>query len=128
MPRIDSRKCSLDGTKGKNKTDLSTSSKWQIDLIFVVEGSPARCVSERSKGGDYAPGDSKGHTLGAPLVTFPASGKSPGVEGRSALLVRAGAKPDDLPRGLPPRKGTSYPHGRGGKRGNKKEGVSPLFF
>ena len=96
MPRIDSRKCSLDGTKGKNKTDLSTSSKWQIDLIFVVEGSPARCVSERSKGGDYAPGDSKGHTLGAPLVTFPASGKSPGVEGRSALLTgecRGGCAP-----------------------------------
>ena len=105
MPRIDSRKCSLDGTKGKNKTDLSTSSKWQIDLIFVVEGSPARCVSERSKGGDYAPGDSKGHTLGAPLVTFPASGKSPGVEGRSSLLVRAGAKSDDLPPGAAPSQG-----------------------
>ena len=75
---------------------MSTSSKWQIDLIFVVEGSPARCVNERSKGGDYAPGDSKGHTLDAPLVTFPASGKSPGVEGRSALLLGVEAKSDDL--------------------------------
>ena len=74
-PRIDSRKCSLDGTKGKNKTDLSTSSKWQIDLIFVVEGSPARCVSERSKGGDYAPGDSKGHSPWRAFGDFPRVGK-----------------------------------------------------
>ena len=75
MPRIDSRKCSLDGTKGKNKTDLSTSSKWQIDHIFVVEGSPARCVSERSKGGDYAPGDSKGHSPWRAFGDFPRVGK-----------------------------------------------------
>ncbi len=104
---------------------MSTSSKWQIDLIFVVEGSPARCVSERSKGGDYAPGDSKGHSPWRAFGDFPRVGKvTRGVEGRSALLVRAGAKSDDLP----PRKETSYPHGRGGKRGNKKEGGSPLFF
>ena len=32
----------------------------------------------------------KGTALGAPVVTFPATGKSPGVEGRSALLVGAG--------------------------------------
>ena len=40
----------------------------------------------------------KGAALGAPLVTFPATGKSPGVEGRSALLVGAGAKSDGLLR------------------------------
>ena len=39
---------------------------------------------------------SRGAALGAPLVTFPASGKSPGVEGRSALLTgecRGGCAP-----------------------------------
>ena len=81
MPRIDSRKCSLDGTKGKNKTDLSTSSKWQIDLIFVVEGSPARAEaqrSEREKGGDYALGG-QGRSPGTPLVPFVVKRKEPRV-------------------------------------------------
>ena len=41
---------------------------------------------------------SRGAAPGAPLVTFPATGKSPGVEGRSALLVGAGAKSDGLLR------------------------------
>ena len=53
-----------------------------------------------SRGGGTAAGGSeasplgipKGVALGAPLVTFPATGKSPGVEGRSALLVAAGTK------------------------------------
>ena len=33
-PRIGSRKCSLNGTKGKNKTDFPTNSKWQIGLVL----------------------------------------------------------------------------------------------
>ena len=76
----------------------------------MAEGSPARAGAERSereKGGNYALGIPKGAALGAPLVTFSATGKSPGVEGRSALpmgVVGAqpplgedrGAKSDDL--------------------------------
>ena len=56
----------------------------------MAEGSPARAGAERSereKGGNYALGIPKGAALGAPLVTFSATGKSPGVEGRSALSM-----------------------------------------
>ena len=41
----------------------------------------------------------KGAALGAPLVTFPATGKAPGVEGRSALLVGAGTTVPQRPPG-----------------------------
>ena len=75
-----------------------------------VEGSTARAGakrSERGKCGNHAPGIPKGAALGAPLVTFSATGKSPGVEGRSALPMgvlgaqpplgeERGAKSDDL--------------------------------
>ena len=47
----------------------------------------------------------KGAALGAPLVTFPATGKSPGVEGRSALPMGVEAKSDDLLRGRSPHLG-----------------------
>ena len=80
----------------KNKTDLPTQLKVANRSTFLVEGSPARCVSERKKGGNYALAGSRGAALGAPLVTFPATGKSPGVEGRSALLTgecRGGCAP-----------------------------------
>ena len=65
----------------KNKTDLPTQLKVANRSIFLAEGSPARCVSERKKGGNYALAGSRGAALGAPLVTFPATGKSPGVGG-----------------------------------------------
>ena len=82
-----------------------------------AEGSPARAGAERSereKGGNYALGIPKGAALGAPLVTFSATGKSPGVEGRSALPMgvvgaqpplgeERGAKSDNLlPEGRSP--------------------------
>ena len=37
VPRIESRGCSLEGTKGKNETDLPTCSKWQIGLFLWLE-------------------------------------------------------------------------------------------
>ena len=37
VPRIANRKCFLDETKGKNKTDLPTRSKWQIGLLLWQE-------------------------------------------------------------------------------------------
>ena len=83
-PRIDSRKCFSDGTKGKNKTDLLTNSKWQIGLFLWHK--PYRGGAGTAGGAKRPPqGIPKGAALGAPLVTFPATGKSPGVEGRSAL-------------------------------------------
>ena len=44
----------------------------------MTESSPARCVSEREKGGGFAARESRTVGSGAPLVTFPATGKSPG--------------------------------------------------
>ena len=45
-PRIENRECSLDETKGKNKTDLPTNSKWQIGLVLWQK--VARRETERS--------------------------------------------------------------------------------
>ena len=60
MPRIDSRKCSLDRTKGKNKTDLPTYSKWQIGLFLWHKpyrgGCGHRRGSEASPLGEYPEG------------------------------------------------------------------------
>ena len=36
----------------------------------IEESSPARCVSEREKGGDFAPRESRTVGSGTPLVTF----------------------------------------------------------
>ena len=81
--------------KEKKKTDLSTSSKWQIGLFLWHK--PYRGGAGTAWGAKRPPrGIPKGAALGAPLVTFPASGKSPGVEGRSALLTgerRGGCAP-----------------------------------
>ena len=125
MPRIDSRKCSLDGTKGKNKTDLSTSSKWQIDLIFVVEGSPARCVSERSKGGDYAPGDSKGHSPWRAFGDFPRIGKvTPGWRGGAPSWLGQESSLTTCPLA----RKQAIPTAEAEKEGIKKRGDPPSFF
>ena len=111
MPRIENREYSLDGTKGKNKTGLPTNLKWQIGLFLWHK--PYRGGAGTAGGAKRPPrGIPKGAALGAPLVTFPASGKSPGVEGRSALLVRAGAKSDNLlPRGASPSQKSPSPAG-----------------
>ena len=79
---------------GEKQTDPPTYLKVANRSELEAEGSPARAGAERSereKGGNYALGIPKGAALGAPLVTFSATGKSPGVEGRSALPVDAGA-------------------------------------
>ena len=92
-PRIDSWRCDPRYSLGRNKGRFSHSLKVANRSGLVAEGSPARCVSERSKGGDSALGGiPKGAALGAPLVTFPAAGKSPGVEGRSALPMGRSAE------------------------------------
>ena len=111
MPRIEKTECSLDETRGKNKTDLPTNSKWQIGLVLwqkiarrETERSAASAKRAVRDGYSFqfnracAPslepdcvrfpkfcwnpgGIPKGTALGAPLVTFPATGKSPGVWG-----------------------------------------------
>ena len=52
VPRIDSRKCSLDRTKGKNKTDLPTYSKWQIDLFLWHKPYRGGCGHRRGSGSE----------------------------------------------------------------------------
>ena len=91
--------------KETTKTDLPTISKWQIGLFLWQK--PARRDAQRAQQGRKpCTGRSRGAAPGAPLVTFPATGKSPGVEGRSAPswgcgglqppLRGAGAKSGDL--------------------------------
>ena len=84
VPRIDSRECFSDGTEGKNKTDLLTNSKWQIGLFLwlkVARREPERSAASAKRAVTTYQGIPKGAALGAPLVTFPATGKSPGVGG-----------------------------------------------
>ena len=80
-PRINSRIFFLVKAKGNNKDRFAHHLKVANRSIFVAQTSPARCVSEREKGGDFALRESRTVGSGAPLVTFPATGKSPGDGG-----------------------------------------------
>ena len=86
----------------KNKTDLPTQLKVANRSGLEAE-TLSRGLRLAAGGAKRPPQGGQGCSPGAPLVTFPATGKSPGVEGRSALLVGAGAKSDGLlRRPLPP--------------------------
>ena len=63
----------------------------------VAEGSPARCVSEREKGGSFTPRESRTVGFGAPLVTFPATGKSPGCRAERLQVGAGAASPAKTP-------------------------------
>ena len=66
---------------GKKKTDLPTSSKWQIGLLLwlkVARRETERSAASAKRAAATHRGIPKGAALGAPLVTFPATGKSPG--------------------------------------------------
>ena len=94
-PRFESRRCDLCQSWGEDEPDSLRYLKVANRSGSEVEGSPARAGAERSereKGGNYALGIPKGAALGAPLVTFSATGKSPGVEGRSALPMGRSAE------------------------------------
>ncbi len=72
----------------KNKTDLPTNPKWQIGLFLWLK--PYRGGAGTAGGAKRPPqGIPKGAALGAPLVTFPATGKSPGCRAER-LQVGAG--------------------------------------
>ena len=64
-PRFENRRCDPAKTEGEKKTDSPTHLKVANRSGSVTEGSPARAGaqrSEREKGGNHAPGDSKGHS------------------------------------------------------------------
>ena len=129
-PRIENRECSLDETKGKNKTDLPTSSKWQIGLFLWLK--VARAMRKRARKGRKlhtegvqnrrfwrAFGDfpRDGKVTRVPSMALPCSRgapaggcrdyqsrKSPGAWGGAPIHGGVGAKSDDLlPRGEVPK-------------------------
>ena len=74
-PRINSRIFLLIKAKGNNKGRFAHHLKVANRSIFVAETSPARCVSEREKGGNFAPEDSKGRSPWRAFGDFPRDGK-----------------------------------------------------
>ena len=101
VPRIDSRKCLPEETKGKNKTDLPTNPKWQIGLLLCLK--PYRGGSGLPQGERSVPlrGVSRGDIpSGRFFGDFLIGGEShPGSEGRSALPM-GGAQRRALPSSL----------------------------
>ena len=77
-PRINSRIFLLVKAKGNNKDRFAHHLKVANRSIFVAQTSPARCVSEREKGGGPALRESRTVGSGTPLVTFVVKRKSPG--------------------------------------------------
>ena len=91
----------------ENKTDLPTTPKWQIGLFLwqkVARRETERSAASAKRAATTHRGIPKGTALGAPLVTFPATGKSPGC--RAERLHQG-------PHGLP---APHNPPGRGAER------------
>ena len=90
-PRFESRRCDLCQSRGEDKPDSPTISKWQIGLGQWMK--PYRGGAGTAGGAKRPPrGVPRGVSpLGDSLVTFSSGRKSPGVEGRSAL-TRGGAQ------------------------------------
>ena len=74
-PRINSRIFLLVKAKGNNKDRFAHHLKVANRSFSVAETSPARCVSEREKGENLAPGDSKGRSPWRAFGDFPRDGK-----------------------------------------------------
>ena len=92
LPRHGLKTQSVPLMKPKEKQDrFAHQLKVANRSIFVAEGSPARCVSEREKGGDHAPGDSKGHSPWRAFGDFPRDGKVTRVQGGAPASGTAGA-------------------------------------
>ncbi len=77
-PRFESRRCDLCQSQEEKQTDLPTHLKVANRSELEAEGSPARAGAERSereKGGDFAPGDSKGRSPWRAFGDFLRDGK-----------------------------------------------------
>ena len=122
-PRPESRRCALCQSRGEKKTDLLTHLKVENRSGSVAEGSPARDGaqrSEREKGGDSAPGDSKGRSPWRAFGDFPRDGKvTRGRRGGAPSPRGCGGVPPlwGAPRGpkRPPRKKTILTWNRSGR-------------
>ena len=106
-PRFESRRCDLCQSWGEDEPDSLRYLKVANRSGSEVEGSPARAEaqrSEREKGGDFVPGDSKGRSPWRAFGDFPRVGKVTRVQGGAPARRGVGAKSDDLlPRGSAPR-------------------------
>ena len=92
---------------GENKTDSPTNSKWQIGLVLwlkVARHEPERSAASAKRAATSHRGIPKGAALGAPLVTFPATGKSPGCRAE-----RLHQEAQELPAPQNPGRGTERP-------------------
>ena len=92
LPRHGLKAESAFSMKPREKTRPICSQTESGKSVYFLWQRAARVQAQRStnKGGFSAlAGFQRAAALGAPLVTFPATGKSPGVEGRSALPMGA---------------------------------------
>ena len=118
-PRFESRRCDLCQSWGEDEPDSLRYLKVANRSFSVAEGSPARCAASAKRAETSYRGIPKGAALGAPLVTFSATGKSPGGEGRSALPIGVvGAQP---PLGWSAEEGVSPPRIRRQAAAKKSE-------
>ena len=81
VPRIESKKYLPAKTKGDSAANCPHHLKVANPARLVAESSPARCVSEREKGGDFALRESRTVGSGTPLVPFVVKRKEPGARG-----------------------------------------------
>ena len=80
-PRIESRIFLLLKAQGDGASNSPHHLKVANPSASVAETSPARCVSEREKGGDFAPAGSKGRSPWRAFGDFPRDGKVTRVQG-----------------------------------------------
>ena len=80
-PRIESRIFLLLKAQGDGASNSPHHLKVANPSATVAETSPARCVSERKKGGDFAPAGSKGRSPWRAFGDFPRDGKVTRVQG-----------------------------------------------
>ena len=108
VPRIDSRKCLPEETKGKNKTDLPTNLKWQIGLLLCLK-PPFWGVAACRRGDNVPPsGDSKGRSPWRFFGDFLIGEKvTRGRRGGAPSTLRVEAKSGDLLRELCSHKGSA---------------------
>ena len=93
-PRFESRKCDPRYSLGRKKDRFAHKFKVANRSGVVAESSPARAGaqrSEREKGGEHAPGDSKGHSPWRAFGDFPRVGKVTRVQGGAPASGVAGA-------------------------------------
>ena len=110
-PRFESRRCDLCQSWGEDEPDSLRYLKVANRSGSEVEGSPARAGaqrSEREKGGDFVPGDSKGRSPWRAFGDFPRDGKvTRGAEHGFAMLSRSACSGEQEPSLTPCSRGAT---------------------